>query len=83
MGFIEIADISENDFLGMDFLAAFGCTLDLNTMDLRLHEQSIPLVKKDGKRLACACFTSEAIIVKPHSSISSLSLHKFSLILAV
>ena len=67
VGFVEITDISENGLLGMDFLAAFGCTLDLNTMNLRIHEQSIPLVNKDGKRLACACFTSEEIIVKPRS----------------
>ena len=67
VGLVEITDIAENGLLGMDFLAAFGCILDLNTMNFRLHEQSIPLVNKDGKRLACSCFTMEAITIEPYS----------------
>ena len=45
-GFIKVADVMENGFLGMDFMVAFGCTLDFDEMHMRILAQSVPFVNR-------------------------------------
>ena len=66
-GPVFIANIHENGILGMDFLKAFKCILDFESMTLRLHEQSIPLVNKMGERLSRTCFCAKQLVIKPGS----------------
>ena len=67
LGLMEVADITENGFIGMDFLVAFGCVLDLNEMNLRMLQQSIPLVNSSGDRLACACYSARSVTIEAYS----------------
>ena len=66
-GPIEVADISENGFMGMDFLTAFNCVLDFNEMKLKMCQQSVSLVNSTGKRLVCSCYSVQATTIDPHS----------------
>ena len=66
-GFMEVADVMENGFLGMDFMVAFGCTLDFDEMHMRILDQSVPFVNRKGRRLACTCYSARSITIDPQS----------------
>ena len=66
-GQMMVSRVCENGFLGMDFLAKVGATIDFDEMFIEIYEQKVPLLTREGKRIVNSLFTRKPVLLPKFS----------------
>ena len=66
-GQMMVSRVCENGFLGMNFLAKVGATIDFDEMCIEIYEQKVPLLTREGKRIVNSLFTRKPVLLPKFS----------------